>query len=73
MKHLLDLRSIFGVQVRVTTSSAATGGEYVEMECTEEPGSGTLVHYHPEQEEEFHVLKGTMAFIGRRIGFKLEL
>lgn len=55
---LLDLRSVFGVQARVTTPASATRGEYVEIECTAEPGSGTMVHYHPEQEETFQVLEG---------------
>jgi quercetin dioxygenase-like cupin family protein len=58
--RILDLRSVFGVQAQVTNPAAATGGEYVEMECTADPGSGTMVHYHPEQEETFHVLEGTM-------------
>jgi mannose-6-phosphate isomerase-like protein (cupin superfamily) len=57
---LLDLRSVFGVLAEVTNPSAATSGEYVEMVCTAQPGSGTMVHYHPEQEETFHVLEGTM-------------
>ena len=60
---LLDLRSIFGVQARVTTPSSTTGGEYVEMECTAEPGSGTMVHYHPEQEESFQVLEGGLEIL----------
>jgi quercetin dioxygenase-like cupin family protein len=57
---ILDLRAVFGVSAQVTTPSAATGGAYVELECTADPGSGTMVHYHPEQEETFHVLEGTM-------------
>lgn len=57
---LLDLRSVFGIRARVTAPASATGGEYVEMECIAEPGSATLVHYHPEQEETFHVLEGTL-------------
>ena len=57
---VLDLRSVFGVLARVTKASTATGGAYVEMECTADPGSGTMVHYHPEQEETFRVLEGTM-------------
>ena len=59
-ERLLDLRSIFGVKARVTAPSEATGGEYVEMDCTAEPGSGTIIHYHPHQEETFHVLEGTL-------------
>jgi len=56
----LDLRSIFGVQARVTTPASATTVEYVEMDCIAEPGSGTTVHYHPEQEEAFEVITGTL-------------
>jgi quercetin dioxygenase-like cupin family protein len=56
----LDLASVFGVRAQVTIPAAVTGGEYVEMECSAEPGSGTMVHYHPEQEETFHVLEGAM-------------
>lgn len=60
---VLDLRAVFGVHARVTVSSAASGGEYVEMDCTAEPGSRTLVHYHPEQEETFRVLEGTLELL----------
>lgn len=58
--RVLDLRSVFSVEARVTTPSEATSGEYVEMDCTAGPGSGTMVHYHPEQEETFRVLEGKM-------------
>jgi quercetin dioxygenase-like cupin family protein len=58
--RILDLRSVFGVLAQVTNRPQATSDEYVEMECTADPGSGTLVHYHPDQEETFHVLQGTM-------------
>ena len=58
--RILDLRSVFGVAAQVTNPPAATGGEYVELECVADPGSATMVHYHPEQEETFHVLEGTM-------------
>ena len=33
-EKVLDLRSVFGVEARVTMPSAATGSAYVEMECT---------------------------------------
>ena len=58
--QVLDLRPVFGVEARVSTSSEATGGEYVEMDCTAAPGSGTIIHYHPDQEETFRVLEGSM-------------
>lgn len=56
----LDLRSVFGVEARITASSEDTGGAYVEMDCTAAPGSGTIVHYHPHQEETYQVLEGTL-------------
>jgi quercetin dioxygenase-like cupin family protein len=57
---VLDLRSIFGVHARISKSGHATDGEFVEMDCTAEPGSGTMVHFHPEQEETFEVLEGEL-------------
>lgn len=61
--RVLDLRSIFGVEAQVTASAEATGGAYVEMDCTALPGSGTMVHLHPEQEETFRVLEGTLEIL----------
>jgi quercetin dioxygenase-like cupin family protein len=61
-KHL-DLRKIFGVQARIGTPASETRGEYVEMECTAEAGSGTMVHFHPEQEETFRVLEGSLELL----------
>ena len=57
---VLDLRSVFGVEARVTMPTAATGGTYVEMECTVAPGSGSMIHYHPQQEETYQVLEGML-------------
>jgi quercetin dioxygenase-like cupin family protein len=57
---VLDLRSVFGLQATVTTPSEATSGAYVEMDVTAQPGSETLIHYHPEQEETYQVLEGTL-------------
>lgn len=59
-EKLLDLSSIFGVEARVTAPSSITSGAYVEMECTATPGSGTIVHYHPHQEENYRVVEGTL-------------
>jgi quercetin dioxygenase-like cupin family protein len=59
-EKVLDLRPVFGVEARITTPAEATGGEYVEMDCTLEPGGGTAIHYHPEQEETYGVLDGTL-------------
>ncbi len=58
--RVLDLRSVFGVVAQVTNAAAASAGDYVDLECTADPGSGTMVHYHPEQDETFHVLEGTL-------------
>lgn len=62
-EKVLDLRSVFGVEARVTTPAEATGGEYVEMDCTLEPGGETAIHYHPEQEETYRVLDGTLEML----------
>ncbi len=40
---VLDLRGIFGVEARITVPSEATGGAYVEMDCTAAPGSETIL------------------------------
>jgi mannose-6-phosphate isomerase-like protein (cupin superfamily) len=58
--RVLDLRAVFGVEARIVAEEAATGGEYVEMDCTVSPGSGTMVHYHPGQVEVYQVLEGTL-------------
>lgn len=59
-EKVLDLRSVFGLKATVTTPSAATGGAYVEMDVTADPGSKTIIHYHPEQEETYRVLEGAL-------------
>ena len=56
----LDLSSVFGLEARITASSQDTGGAYVDMECTAAPGSGTMVHYHPHQQETYRVVEGTL-------------
>ena len=61
---MLDLRKVFGVEARITTSAQESGGALVEMECTAHPGSGTMVHFHPEQDEEFEVLSGSLELFG---------
>jgi len=59
-EKVLDLRKVFGLKATVTTPSAATGGAYVEMDVMAEPGSETLIHYHPEQEETYQVVEGAL-------------
>ncbi len=58
--QVLDLRSVFGLMARVTIPTGATGATPVEMDCTAEPGSGSLIHYHPGQEESYQILEGTL-------------
>lgn len=58
--RVLDLRSVFGVTARITTPAAATDGAYVEMDCTVEPGSATIIHYHPEQAETYEIVDGVL-------------
>jgi quercetin dioxygenase-like cupin family protein len=57
---VLDLRSVFGLTARVTASTEATRGEYVEMDVTAQPGAATMIHYHPEQAETYRVLEGSL-------------
>jgi quercetin dioxygenase-like cupin family protein len=59
-EKVLDLRPVFGLEATVTTPSAATKGDYVEMDVVLEPKGHTALHYHPEQEETFEVLEGTL-------------
>jgi quercetin dioxygenase-like cupin family protein len=50
-----------GARVVITRSTADAGGELVEMEFSLAPGaSGPPLHFHPAQEEEWHVLSGTL-------------
>lgn len=58
--RVLDLRSVFGLEARITTPAASTGGAWVEMDCTAAPGSGTMIHFHPNQEETYQVLDGSL-------------
>jgi quercetin dioxygenase-like cupin family protein len=58
--RVLDLRSVFGIEARVTTPAQSTGGAYVEMDCIVLPGNGTMIHYHPQQEETYEVLEGAL-------------
>lgn len=59
-EDVLDLRSVFGLEARVTASAADTRGEYVEMDVVAGPGAATILHYHPEQRETYRVLQGTL-------------
>jgi quercetin dioxygenase-like cupin family protein len=59
-ERVLDLRRVFGIVARVTTPTEATGGAYVEMDVMADPGAKTLVHIHPEMEETYSVVSGTL-------------
>jgi quercetin dioxygenase-like cupin family protein len=59
-RKVLNLRSIFGLEATVTTPSAGTDRAYVELDVMLEPGGETNVHIHPEQEETYEVLDGTL-------------
>jgi quercetin dioxygenase-like cupin family protein len=49
-----------GARVVITTATEETNGERVEMEFSLPPGaSGPPLHFHPAQQEEWHVLEGT--------------
>lgn len=54
------LRLPGGASFVVTKSAAETGGELVELEITLPPdAAGPPPHFHPRQEEQWHVLAGT--------------
>lgn len=58
--RVLDLRSVFGVRATVTVPAESTDGERVEMECVLDSGHGSMIHYHPEADESYEVLSGTI-------------
>jgi mannose-6-phosphate isomerase-like protein (cupin superfamily) len=50
-----------GASFVVAKSAAESGGERVELEMTLPPGAaGPPPHFHPRQEEQWHVLAGTL-------------
>jgi hypothetical protein len=52
------------MRLRLFRTAAETDGDLLEMEATYEPGSvEPLEHFHPNQDEHFEILAGTM---GRR-------
>jgi quercetin dioxygenase-like cupin family protein len=59
---------VTGETIYFRRTSADTGGELVEIECTVEPGGGVAAaHVHPFQSERFEILEGTLEFRrGRR-------
>ena len=62
----LDFHPVMGPRCRVTPPAGGTGGEYVEMGCTADPGMKTLVHKHPDADETSQVLSGTLEVLFQR-------
>ncbi len=59
---------VSGEQIEFIRTAADTDGELLEFELELSPdGHVPGAHVHPEQEERFHVLEGTMTF---RLGLK---
>jgi quercetin dioxygenase-like cupin family protein len=52
--------SLYGIKFRFLARSAETLGAYAHVEVTILPRSGPRPHMHPEVEESFHVLSGTL-------------
>jgi quercetin dioxygenase-like cupin family protein len=51
-----------GASFVIAKSAADTGGERVELEITFPPGAAAPPpHFHPRQQEEWHVLSGTLS------------
>jgi quercetin dioxygenase-like cupin family protein len=51
-----------GTSFLITRSAADTGGELIEMEITLPPGAPSPPrHFHPEQQEQWAVLSGTLS------------
>ena len=54
---------VSGERIEFIRTAADTGGELLEFELELSPdGNVPGAHVHPEQEERFHVLEGTMKF-----------
>ena len=47
-------------RLRILASSASTGGHYSLLEVVELPGYKTPPHMHPDMDETFYVLEGTL-------------
>jgi quercetin dioxygenase-like cupin family protein len=55
--------SVTGEQLRFVETAADTGGEYVLVEVTVEPGGFVAAaHVHPFQTETFEILEGSITF-----------
>lgn len=56
----LDYRPALPLHCLVTVPAESTGGAYVEMDVTAEPGMRTIIHKHPDAEESYGVRSGTL-------------
>lgn len=54
------LRTHDAGRIRILVSSASTNGRYSLLELTELPGYKTPPHMHPDMDETFYVLEGTL-------------
>lgn len=56
----LDYRPALPLRCLVTVPAEATDGAFVEMDVTAEPGMRTIIHKHPEADETYRVVSGTL-------------
>jgi mannose-6-phosphate isomerase-like protein (cupin superfamily) len=63
------LESRPGERFRVCTSAAETKGAYSVVEIVAEPGYGTPLHVHENEDEHFIVLDGTAHIVSGRENF----
>ena len=61
----LDYRPALPLRCLVTVPAESTGGAYVEMDCTAEPGMQTIIHKHPNADESYRVVSGTLEVLFR--------
>jgi quercetin dioxygenase-like cupin family protein len=52
-----------GERCLIHTSAAATGGAFSVVEIISQPGDGTPVHIHRNEDEHFIILEGTARFL----------
>ena len=58
--NTLDFHPVLGLRCVVTAPAEETGGSYVEMDCTADPGFETMIHRHPGAEESYEVTAGAL-------------
>jgi len=60
--NTLDLRPLLKQTITFRKTTADTNGELLEMEMVNTDNNGPPLHFHPNQEESFHILSGSMMF-----------